>query len=180
MLITWQRSSLPLTYLIRMAIFLGIDPGLATVGFGVIESQNGTLRFLDCGIIKTLPTTPFSERLGMIRSDLLELLMTYKPDCVGIEELFFAKNVKTALSVAHARGVIVEAVQSRGIDMCTFTPLQVKNNIAGDGAAEKWQIQQMVKQMLNLSAFPKPDDAADALAIAICAERVKPYHKAAL
>lgn len=155
-----------------MPIILGIDPGLATVGFGVIKSDKHHLEYLDCGIIKTAPNLEFPMRLSVIKHDILKLLKSIQPDAVGIEELYFAKNTKTALKVAHARGVILECVYSIGIPIAEFTPLQVKNNIAGDGSAQKWQIQEMVKRLLGLKRHPKPDDAADALAIAICAERV--------
>lgn len=154
-----------------MPIILGIDPGLATIGFGVIKSDKGRLEFLDCGIIKTDPDLELPKRLSVIKHDVLKLLNSIKPDVVGVEELYFAKNVTNAIKVAHARGVIIETVDSKHIPIINFTPLQVKNNIAGDGVAKKWQIQEMVKRFLNLKHPPKPDDAADALAIAICAER---------
>lgn len=154
-----------------MPVLLGIDPGFATVGFGVIESVQGRLRFLDCGVIKTAPDLDFSERLDIIQRDLNSLLTAIRPDAAGVEELFFARNVTNALKVAHARGVILNALYQHHIPLFEFTPLQVKNNIAGHGTADKWQIQEMVKRSLKLSAHPKPDDAADALAIALCAER---------
>jgi len=153
-------------------IILGIDPGLATVGFGVIRKEKSGVSFVDCGVIKTPAKSDLGERLSTIKSDILEILDTLKPDVVGMEELYFAKNVTNAIKVAHARGVILEAVHSRGIPVHHFTPLQVKNNIAGTGTAEKWQMQEMVKRYLKLKSVPKPDDAADALAIALCAERV--------
>ena len=155
-----------------MSVILGIDPGLATVGFGVIKSDKGKLEFIDCGVIKTAAELEFPERLKIIKNDLLDILKSVKPDVVGIEELYFAKNVNNAIKVAHARGVIVEAVHSKSIPIVNFTPLQVKNNITGDGAAKKWQIQEMVKRILGLKKHPQPDDAADGLAIALCAERV--------
>ena len=154
-----------------MSIILGIDPGLATIGFGIIEKDGSNLKFVDCGIIKTSPDLDLPERLSVIKHDILKLINSVKPDVVGVEELFFAKNVTNAIKVAHARGVIVEAVHSKRIPIINFTPLQVKNNIAGDGAAKKWQIQEMTKRILNLTCYPKPDDAADALAFALCAER---------
>lgn len=155
-----------------MVTILGIDPGLATVGFGVIQRDRGALRFVDCGVIKTPANSDLGERLHTIKKDIEEILDTVKPDAVGIEELFFSKNVTNAIKVAHARGVIVECVHARGIPIHNFTPMQVKNNVAGTGTAKKWQMQEMVKRTLKLSAIPKPDDAADALAIALCAERV--------
>jgi len=155
-----------------MPVIMGIDPGLATVGFGVIKSDGNNLVYVDSGTIKTKPDLELPERLNIIKEDLLSLLKTYKPEAVGVEELFFAKNVTNAIKVAHARGVILECLFALKIPLINFTPLQVKKNIAGDGAADKWQIQEMVKRFLKLKAHPKPDDAADALAIAICAERV--------
>ena len=155
-----------------MPIILGIDPGLATVGFGVIKSEGNVLSYVDCGIIKTKPEIELPERLNCIKNDLISIIDSYKPDAVGIEELFFARNVTNAIKVAQARGVIVESLYSKNIPIINFTPLQVKKNIAGDGAAQKWQIQEMVKRLLKLKSHPKPDDAADALAIAISAEQV--------
>lgn len=154
-----------------MALFLGIDPGFAIVGFGLIESTNNKIRFLDYGIISTKANILFEERLHIIKTDLSLLLEETKPDAVGIEKLFFAKNTKTAIDVAQARGVILETVYSKNIPIFNFTPLEIKNNIAGYGSADKIQIQTMVKSILNLNFYPKPDDAADALAIAICTEK---------
>jgi crossover junction endodeoxyribonuclease RuvC len=153
-------------------IILGIDPGLATVGFGLIRKDKAGLHFLDCGVIKTPANSDLGERLHTIKKDIDEILDTAKPDVVGMEELFFAKNVTNAIKVAHARGVLLESVHARGIPVHHFTPMQVKNNVAGTGSAEKWQMQEMVKRLLKLKSIPKPDDAADALAIALCAERV--------
>lgn len=154
-----------------MAVFLGIDPGLSTVGFGVIEAQGEALRFIDCGIIKTSATTPFGERLLTIEKDLVELLDTFRPAAVGIEELFFTKNVTNALKVAHARGVILKKICEKGLPYFEFSPTQVKSDIAGYGNAPKEQIQKMIQHLLGLSSIPKPDDAADALAMAILAGR---------
>lgn len=154
-------------------VILGIDPGLATVGFGVIESVNGKLNCLDYGAIKTKAGLPLSERLSIIHSDFSELLKEFRPDLIGMEELFFVKNVTNGLKVAHARGVILQQIDEAKIRLVEFTPLQVKNNITGDGGAQKWQVQEMVKRLLNLKKIPKPDDAADALAVALCAERLK-------
>jgi crossover junction endodeoxyribonuclease RuvC len=155
-----------------MSIILGIDPGLATVGFGVIEANKGKIKYLDCGIIKTKPDLELPERLHIIRHDTLKLLDSIKPDAVGVEELYFARNVTNAIKVAHARGVILESVYQKKIPVFHFTPLKVKNNITGYGNADKQQIQEMVKRLLNLPRRPKPDDAADGLAIALCAERI--------
>lgn len=155
-----------------MSIILGIDPGLATVGFGVIESTGGKLKYLDCGVIKTAANLELPERLHIIKHDILKLIESIKPDAIGIEELFFARNVTNAIKVAQARGVILESIYEKKVPLFEFTPLQVKNNVAGYGTAEKWQVQEMVKRLLNLTRHPKPDDAADGLAIAICTEKV--------
>ncbi|MBN2096391.1 crossover junction endodeoxyribonuclease RuvC [Candidatus Peregrinibacteria bacterium] len=154
-----------------MSVILGIDPGLATVGFGAIKSEKGRLEYLDCGVIRTKAGLDLPERLHIIKQDVMTLLETFKPSVVGVEELYFAKNVTNAIKVAHARGVILESLYEKRIPLVNFTPLQVKNNIAGDGRAQKWQIQEMVKRFLHLKRHPRPDDAADALAIAICTER---------
>ena len=155
-----------------MAVFLGIDPGLATVGFGVIRLQNKKPEFIDAGIIKTSPGTPLQERLLEIKKDIDELIRIYQPDGAGVEELFFAKNVTNAIQVAHARGVILERLAHHKIPLSEWTPLQVKNNICGHGQANKAQMQEMVKRLLDLNAPPNPDDAADALGIAILASRL--------
>lgn len=150
---------------------------MATVGFGVIQKQGQQLICLDHGVIKTGAELKLSERLHVIRHDFLSLLKQYKPDLIGMEELFFVKNVTNGLKVAHARGVILESIFETSTPLLEFTPLQVKNNIAGDGNAQKWQVQEMVKRLLNLKKIPRPDDAADALAVAICAERSFAYSR---
>lgn len=155
-----------------MSLILGIDPGLSEVGFGVIEKKGDDLKHLDCGIFKTSSKTPFAERLHEIKQDLEELFKAYSFDAVGIEELFFAKNVTNALKVAQARGVIVEATFTQGYPLYEFTPMQMKQNVCGYGGAGKEQVQEMVKTHLSLAEAPKPHDAADALAIAICTARV--------
>jgi crossover junction endodeoxyribonuclease RuvC len=155
-----------------MKYFLGIDPGLSEVGFGIIKAEKDRIEFVDCGIIKTTPKNTFSERLKMIKDDLTDILKMHKYSAVGVEELFFAKNVTNAIKVAHARGVVLETIEDKGLTLAEFTPLQVKNNICGYGKADKIMVQDMVKRMLNLKARPKPHDAADALAIAICTARV--------
>ena len=154
-----------------MAVFLGIDPGLATVGFGVIESDKNGLRFIDCGIIKTPKDLSLPERLAMIETDLESLLKNIRPAAVGVEDLYFAKNVTTALKVAHARGVILAHLSRHHIPLFEFSPLQVKNGVTGDGKADKRMMQAMVQRLLNLKTPPKPDDAADALAVAILTSR---------
>jgi crossover junction endodeoxyribonuclease RuvC len=151
-----------------MKYFLGIDPGLSEVGFGIIRAEKDKIDFADCGIIKTTPKNTFSERLKIIKDDLTEILKSHKFSAVGVEELFFCKNVTNAIKVAHARGVILETIVDNGLTLFEFTPLQVKSNICGYGKADKVQVQDMVKRTLNLKVRPRPYDAADALAVAIC------------
>ena len=148
-------------------VVIGIDPGLALMGFGVIESDGYRFRVLDYGVIDTPAHTNDGDRLLQIWNELNAMFQKYKPDAVSIEELFFNKNVKTAISVAQARGVALLAVKAAGIPLYEYTPLQAKQAVVGYGRAEKKQIQLMVKTILNLKEIPKPDDAADALAIAI-------------
>lgn len=147
---------------------LGIDPGYAIVGTGVIEYDLNKFKIIDYGAITTTPDHVMSERLHTIYEKLSILIDTYKPDAVAVEELFFNNNSKTAIAVAQARGVIILACTLKGVPVFEYTPLQVKQAVTGYGRAEKNQIQQMVKIMLGLNAVPRPDDVADALAIAIC------------
>lgn len=146
---------------------MGIDPGLALMGYGVIESDGNRFRTIDYGVIDTPADMSEPDRLLLLWKELNVLLEKYKPDAVSVEELFFNKNVKTAISIGQARGVILLAVKNCGIPLYEYTPLQAKQAVVGYGRAEKKQIQLMVKTILNLSEIPKPDDAADALAIAI-------------
>lgn len=150
-----------------MRRILGIDPGFALVGFGVVEEDGGNYKTLDYGVISTPKEEKFANRLDAIYKGLLSLIDTYKPDCIAIEELFFFKNQKTVIPVAEARGVIVLAGINREIDMYEYTPLQIKQALTGNGRAEKKQIQYMVTNILGLAKIPKPDDAADALAVAL-------------
>jgi crossover junction endodeoxyribonuclease RuvC len=147
-------------------IILGIDPGIAIVGFALLEKEGNTLRVLEYGVIETKAGIAFSERLVQVASDLSELIDTYRPTICGIERLFFLRNVTNGIDVAQARGVIVHTLATRGIEMVEFTPLQVKKGIAGNGFAKKPQVQKSLQLVLGLSEIPKPDDAADALAIA--------------
>lgn len=149
-------------------VILGIDPGMAITGYGVIESGNNTLKVIDYGVITTPSTLETPKRLVTIYEGMHDLIARYEPAEVAIEELFFNKNVKTALTVGHARGVAVLAAAKTGLDLYEYTPLQVKQSVVGYGRAEKSQVQQMVKLLLKLEDIPKPDDAADALAVAIC------------
>lgn len=150
---------------------LGIDPGVAIVGFGVVDSEGGTQRMVQYGAINTPANTPLAARLVQIEQDLMELLQQFNPDEVAIEELFFSKNITTGIAVAHARGVILATVEKAGIPLYEYTPMQVKQAVVGYGLAEKNQVMDMTKRLLKLRSVPKPDDAADALAIAICHAR---------
>ena len=152
----------------KKTIILGIDPGLADAGFGVIEKSNTGLKVLDLGVIKTKAKTPDQNRLLEIRSGLEEIIKRYRPNIIAVEKLFFAKNVKTALSVGQARGVIILSAGENQLELKEYTPLQVKQALTGYGQADKRQIKEMVKIILNLNSLPKSDDAADALAVAIC------------
>ncbi len=146
---------------------LGIDPGLATTGYAVLELSNGRFpRVLEAGVIRTPADTPLPQRLHTLYEDTRRLLREYKPDALAIEELFFAQNRTTAMAVAQARGVVLLAAHK--ITTKGYTPLQIKLRIAGYGRAKKPQIQKMMKQLLKLKEIPKPDDAADALAVALC------------
>jgi crossover junction endodeoxyribonuclease RuvC len=148
-------------------IILGIDPGTATVGYGLIEIDN-SINVLNYGIIQTSPKLKAHERLKDIYDDMNSIIKNYNPDILAIEELFFFKNLKTIITVSQARGVILLSAQNFGLEIAEYTPLQVKLNLSGYGRASKSEIQILVKDFLNLDSIPKPDDAADALAIAIC------------
>ncbi|MEA3398285.1 MAG: crossover junction endodeoxyribonuclease RuvC, partial [Patescibacteria group bacterium] len=148
----------------------GIDPGIADTGWGVIvEDKAGNLACLDYGSIKTAAKTPLSDRLEILNKELDKIIKKYKPKLISVEELFFCKNVKTALIVGHARGVVLLTARQNKIELVEFTPLQIKQAVSTYGKADKMQVQKMVKLLLNLRELPKPDDAADALAAAICA-----------
>lgn len=147
---------------------LGIDPGYARLGFGVIQLERGKPHILDYGHISTPKTTSHPERLNQISNDLQALHQRWKPSVCSIEKLFFSKNVSTALPVAEARGVILQTFMGAGYPIAEYTPNEVKLALTGDGRADKLQIQKMVTLLLGLKETPKPDDAADALAIALC------------
>ena len=147
---------------------IGIDPGYAIIGFGVVDHDKSKFSPVGFGAITTKAHTDFDERLKIIYDDICSVLDTYKPEQMAIEKLFFNTNQKTAIDVAQARGIIVLAAAQRGIPITEYTPLQVKNSVVGYGRAEKKQVQEMTRQLLGLSAVPKPDDTADALAMAIC------------
>ena len=150
---------------------LGIDPGYGITGFGLIDAQRNQFRLLNCGAITTPPNTEFSWRLEVIYNDMTELLRVAQPDVVAIEELFFGQNVTTGIGVAQSRGVILLAIRQAGIPMAEYKPMQVKQAVVGYGNATKKQVQDMTKRLLHLPAMPKPDDAADAIAIALCHAR---------
>ena len=150
---------------------LGIDPGVAIVGFGLIESDRGTLRMLQYGAITTPAGLPLAARLAQINRDIEELIGTFRPDEISVEELFFSKNITTGIAVAHARGVILCAAEKKKIPIYEYTPMQVKQAVAGYGLADKKQVMDMTRRLLKLKSVPRPDDAADALAIALCHAR---------
>ncbi len=151
-------------------IILGIDPGIADTGFGVIEKdERNNLKCLNYGSIQTVAGLEMPNRLDLLNKDLRKIIKKYKPDLIAVEQLFFSKNVKTALVVAQARGVVLLSAKQSGARTVEFTPLQIKQAVSSYGKASKMQVQKMVKILLNLKEIPKPDDAADALAVAICA-----------
>ena len=150
---------------------MGIDPGIATIGFGVVDSDKNAHKLVQCGVITTPPHVSLSSRLSQIYDDMSQLLALFEPDAVAIEELFFNTNITTGIAVAHGRGVILLACQKAGVKISEYTPLQVKQSVVGYGRAEKSQVMDMVKRLCGLSAAPKPDDAADAVALALCHAR---------
>ncbi|MDU1043460.1 MULTISPECIES: crossover junction endodeoxyribonuclease RuvC [Peptoniphilus] len=148
-------------------IIMGVDPGIAIVGYGFVELFGNSYKVLDYGAITTKAKIPLPDRLDLIYQEMNDLINQYKPEDIAFEELFFNKNVKTAITVAQARGVEVLAAKKSGANLYEYTPLQVKQALVGYGRATKSQIQDMVKIILNLNKVPKPDDVADALAVAI-------------
>lgn len=149
-------------------VIMGIDPGFAITGYGIVKYEGNKFTPIDYGAITTESSMELPKRLLHLHNGLRELIDRYKPSAISIEELFFNKNIKTALTVGHGRGVAVLAAAQSGIDVFEYTPLQVKQSVVGYGRAEKAQMQQMIKIILNLSKVPKPDDVADALAVAVC------------
>ena len=152
-------------------VILGIDPGVATVGFGIIKDTGGVQKSRRYGVITTPAGMRLALRLKQIHSDVSELITTFKPDAIAVEELFFNTNLKTAIAVAHGRAAVLLAGEEHGIPMFEYTPLQVKKAVVGYGHATKKQVMDMVRRLLTMDEPPKPDDAADALAIAICHAR---------
>jgi len=153
---------------IESRVILGIDPGLADTGYGIIEESAGKLRCLGYGSIKTKKGLSLSERIMLLEKELQKIIKKYQPGSACVEQLFFCNNAKTALLVGQARGVVLLTLAKNDLPLLEFTPLQVKQAVTGYGSADKKQIQQMVKIILNLKEIPRPDDAADALAIAVC------------
>lgn len=150
-------------------IVIGIDPGTAITGYGVIrEQENGELEWITHGVVRTPSDWDEPKRLFELYQNLCEILSKYKPDCCAVEKLFFQKNVKTAISVGQGRGAALIAAAASELPVGEYTPLEVKQAVVGYGSADKQQVQQMVKVLLGLSDIPQPDDAADALAVAIC------------
>lgn len=150
---------------------LGIDPGYAIVGFGLLEAVRGQAVLRSCGAINTAAGTPMPLRLLQIQEDMETILRQFSPDAMAVEELFFNNNVTTGIGVAQARGVILAAAAKAGVPIFEYTPSQVKQAVVGYGKAEKRQVMDMTRRILNLNAVPKPDDAADAVAIALCHAR---------
>lgn len=150
-------------------LVIGLDPGTATTGYGLVrESADGSLQAVAYGVITTPAKIEMPVRLAQLYSELSEILLLHKPDTAAVEKLFFQKNVTTAISVAQGRGAALVALAQSGLDVAEYTPLEIKQAVAGYGGAGKQQVQQMVRALLNLEDIPRPDDAADALAVAIC------------
>jgi crossover junction endodeoxyribonuclease RuvC len=147
---------------------LGIDPGTAIMGWGVIDADGGDVEMVSYGVLTTPAKTPLPQRLELLYNGLAHVLAAYRPDAGAVEELFFSKNVTTALAVGHARGVAMLALQQAGVRIFEYKPMAVKQAVVGYGHADKQQMQHLVQMTLNLDHLPQPDDAADALAIAIC------------
>lgn len=152
-------------------IILGIDPGYATTGFGVLKSEQGAVQLLNYGTVTTPAGMDFSKRLVMLYDDVMQLLQTVKPDAVAVEELFWGHNVTTGIGVSHGRGVILLAIEKFGAPLFEYTPNQVKQAVVGYGSAGKLQVMDMTRRILKMKEVARPDDAADAIAIALCHAR---------
>ena len=150
---------------------LGIDPGIATIGFAVLDSSLNGFQLQTCGVITTPPHTSLASRLNRIYADMNSLILQFSPEAVSIEELFFNTNTTTGIAVAHGRGVILLSCEQANIPIAEYTPLQVKQAVAGYGRADKKQVMEMVRRICSLKSVPRPDDAADAVALAICHAR---------
>ncbi len=154
---------------VSMTLALGLDPGTATTGYGLVRQyRDGSLEAVDFGIITTPKELPASERLDLLYQELNQILDRFHPETSAVEKLFFQRNISTAIGVGQARGVLLLALAQKGLDVAEYTPNEVKQAVAGYGSADKRQVQEMVRVLLALPEIPKPDDAADALAIAIC------------
>lgn len=159
-------------------ITLGIDPGTATTGYGAVaQDVYGDLHFLACGVIRTKPEQPMPQRLLEIHQDMMGLIDEFEPDHIAVEKLFFGRNVTTAITVGQARGAILLAAAMRGIEVVEYTPAEIKQAISGYGNADKRQMQEMVQRLLELPEIPRPDDAADGVAIAVCHLQHAAYHE---
>ncbi len=152
-------------------VILGIDPGYAIVGFGVLQKEGAKVQLITCGAINTPAGLPLSKRLLQISNDMATLIRQFSPDAMAVEKLYFGNNVTTGIGVAQARGVILTEAEREGVPIFEYDPSQVKSAVTGYGKAEKRQVMDMTKRLLKLSAVPKPDDAADAVAIALCHAR---------
>ena len=150
---------------------LGIDPGVATIGFGVVDAERGNQQLVRYGVITTPAGIPLSSRLYQISQDMSELIAQFTPDEAAVEELFFTKNITTGIALAHGRGVLLLELERAGVPVYEYTPMQVKQAVAGYGKAEKRQVMAMTARLLKMKEIPRPDDAADALALAICHAR---------
>ena len=152
-------------------LILGIDPGYATTGFGLIKADRGSFALQQYGTVTTPPDLPFPQRLNMLYEDMTRLLEVTKPEAVAVEELFWGHNITTGIGVSHGRGVILLAVERAGVPLFEYTPMQVKQAVVGYGKAEKRQVMDMTRRLLKMDKIPRPDDAADAIAIALCHAR---------
>lgn len=158
-------------------VIVGIDPGIAIVGYSAVDYTGNSFKLIEYGTIETPAGLPLTKRLGTIYVKMNDLLLRHRPSVVAVEQLFWGRNVTTGINVAHARGVILLCAGQLGIGVSEYTPLQIKQAVAGHGRADKKQIQSMMKLLLNLSEVPKPDDAADAIAVAICCAHNYNYEK---
>ncbi|MDD3165673.1 MAG: crossover junction endodeoxyribonuclease RuvC [Oscillospiraceae bacterium] len=147
---------------------LGIDPGYGTTGFGLVEADRNNLQSLRYGAVTTPKDAPFEQRLAILYDDIAALLETYRPDAVSVEQLFWGHNITTGIGVSHGRGVILLAIAKAGVPLFEYTPMQVKQAVVGYGNATKKQVMEMTRRLLKLDKIPRPDDAADALALAVC------------